>query len=467
VVDVIGLANPRRETEKSAPRGFSLLRWFSLLSLATILVTGTALAWFLTRYLENHMLMRDAEVSREFIETIVRTENSLAFTDDQHYDWPAEVLDRFVGHVPRLPDVVRANIFATDRTVIWSTEERLIGRRFDHNRELERALQDEIMVSSGMTQGDERKPEHVGFDDEASPDSTRRFVEAYLPIRDAAGQRVVAVVEIYKLPKALFRAIDSGVHLVWASAATGGLVVYGTLFWIVHRADRIMRDQRERLVEAETLSTIGEMAAAVAHGIRNPLASIRSAAELAQEEDSDGRQDCLHDIMSQVDRLDGWVRELLIASQDGMLPVECIDLDAVIRESLDGAAAEMHRRGIQMTFRSAPLPPVRGTRAPLAHVIRSIVSNAIEAMPEGGHLQVDCRPCEHGEVQVVVEDSGVGMAHLASQRAFRPLFTTKPNGIGLGLSLSRRILHRHAGRIELASSEGRGTRVVMSLPGGA
>jgi two-component system, NtrC family, sensor histidine kinase HydH len=209
------------------------------------------------------------------------------------------------------------------------------------------------------------------------------------------------------------------------------------------------------------------MAAAVAHGIRNPLASIRSAAELAHEEDSDGRRDCLNDIMSQADRLDGWVRELLVASRDGMLSVEQIDLNAVIRESLDGAAAEMHRRGIALTLHAASLPPVRGTRAPLAHAIRSIVSNAIEAMPEGGHLYVESRPTEKGEVQIVIQDSGAGMAQAVSQCAFRPLFTTKPNGIGLGLSLSRRILHRHAGRIELASREGRGTRVVMSLPGGA
>jgi len=113
----------------------------------------------------------------------------------------------------------------------------------------------------------------------------------------------------------------------------------------VRRANRIMHEQRERLVETETLSVIGEMAAAVAHSIRNPLASIRSAAELAHEEEGPGLSQCLHNITSQTDRLDDWIRELLAASRGGAVPVEKVDLNAVIKESLDGVAAEMRRRG--------------------------------------------------------------------------------------------------------------------------
>jgi two-component system, NtrC family, sensor histidine kinase HydH len=256
------------------------------------------------------------------------------------------------------------------------------------------------------------------------------------------------------------------VRLVWASAAIMGLVLYGSLFWIVRRASRIMHEQRERLVETETLSVIGEMAAAVAHSIRNPLASIRSAAELAYEEDSSGLHQCLQNITSQTDRLDGWVRELLAASRGGVVPVEKVDLNTVVKESLDGVASELQRRGINLTVNVTPLPPVRGTRAPLAHAIRSVIANAVEAMPQGGQLRVESRPTNEGHVEVVIEDTGVGMPAGIAQRAFKPLFTTKPNGVGLGLALTRRIVERHAGRIELDSREGRGTRVVLNLPVG-
>jgi two-component system, NtrC family, sensor histidine kinase HydH len=461
--DAAGLADVTGIQEKAEPRSFSLLRWFSVLSLLTILTTGTAMAWFLTRYLTDGMLMRDAEVTREFIESIVTTERGYSSTR-QPSAWPSDTLDRFVRHLPTLPDVIGANLFSSDQTVLWSSEQSIVGRRFESNDELKEALGNKIVAEAGVVTD---KAEHGWLKEATSRNAGQRFVEAYLPIRDETGERVIAVVEIYKLPTALFRSIDHGVRLVWASAAIMGLVLYGALFWIVRRADQIMHDQRERLVEAETLSVIGEMAAAVAHSIRNPLASIRSAAELAHEEDGPDLQQCLQSIMSQVDRLDGWIRELLVAARGGGVMVEQIDVHAIVRESLDGARADMQHREIVLTLDLAPLPLVRGTRAPLAHAIRSIVSNAIEAMPDGGHLRVETRLPQSGQVQIVIQDSGVGMPADVAQKVFRPLFTTKPNGVGLGLSLARRVVERHGGKIELTSAEGHGTWVILSLPAGA
>ena len=305
-----------------------------------------------------------------------------------------------------------------------------------------------------------------GFSKSGDIEGARRFVEAYLPIRDQTGQRVVAVAEIYKTPHALFEAIDRGVRLVWTSAAVGGIALYVALFWVVRRADQIMREQRVRIVEAETMAAIGEMAASVAHSIRNPLASIRSAAELAQEEEGDVLKQCLHNITDQSDRIDGWVRGLLTASRDSALPVEQLDLNAIISETLEGAATEMQRRGIEVAVHAGLLPCIRGTRLPLSHAVRSVVSNAVEAMPQGGKLCVVSRSTDEGFVEIIFEDSGPGIPQRLTERAFSPLFTTKPNGLGLGLSLSRLIVERHAGRIALESAEGRGTRVVLSLPAG-
>jgi two-component system, NtrC family, sensor histidine kinase HydH len=464
--DAASLVGAGGAQSTSSPQNFNLLRWFSLLSLLTILITGTAMAAFLTHYLTDSMLRRDAEVTREFIESIVTAEDSFSSFEARQPNGTTDALDRFVRHLPTLPDVIGANLYAADQTVLWSSEKSIIGRRFDSNDELEEALQNEIVAESGVFTVQDGKPEHVWLTETFLRNIGERFVEAYLPIRDATGQRVVAVVEIYKLPKTLFRSIDNGVRLVWASAAIMGLVLYGSLFWIVRRANRIMHEQRERLVETETLSVIGEMAAAVAHSIRNPLASIRSAAELAHEEEGSALQQCLQNITSQTDRLDGWIRELLAASRGGVVPVEKVDLNAVIKESLDGVASELQRRGITLTVNVTPLPPVRGTRAPLAHAIRSVIANAVEAMPQGGHLRVESRPTNEGHVEVVIEDTGVGMPAGVAQRAFKPLFTTKPNGVGLGLALSRRIVERHAGWIDLDSREGRGTRVVLNLPVG-
>ena len=445
---------------KTADHPFNLLRWFSLLSLFTIVVTGAGMAGFVTRYLTEHMLQRDAEVSREFIESIVNTEYMrLGIRGDQN--GLSEIQDRLIEHISKLPDLVRANLYGPDRVVIWSSESRLIGRRFDMNHELETALRGDIVVET-----EEDKPEHEWLFESGGIEAGRRFVEAYLPIRDQGARRVVAVVEIYKTPHALFQAVDRGVQLVWTGAALGGIALYVALFWVVRRADQIMRQQRARIVEGETMAAIGEMAASVAHSLRNPLASIRSAAELAQEEEGEVLKECLQNITDQADRIDGWVRGLLTASRDSALPVEQLDLNAIISETLEGAATEMQRRGIEVALDAAPLPEVRGTRLPLSHAVRNVVSNAVEAMPEGGKLRVVSRSTKAGFVEIIVEDSGAGMPARLADRAFSPLFTTKPNGLGLGLSLSRLIVERHAGRIALESAEGRGTRVVLSLPAG-
>src|SRR5215813_2372830 len=98
--------------------------------------------------------------------------------------------------------------------------------------------------------------------------------------------------------------------------------------------------------------------------------------------------------MAQADRLDGWVRELLAASRSSGLTVEQVDLNGRIRESLQGATADLRRQRIELTVQEGKLPSIRGSRVPLAHALSSVISNAIEAMPHGGHLRVESRSTE-------------------------------------------------------------------------
>src|SRR5262245_7537422 len=279
----------------SVQRPFSLLRWFSMFSFAALVIVGTAIALFLTRYLTTHMLMRDAEVGRDFIESILKTEKDSDFLTRAGPGAPASDLDPFIEHLPTLPDVVRVNLYGLDRSVIWSSDKLLVGRQFEDNHELEQALRGEIVVESGTIAADERKSEHMGLTATTPARESDRFVEEYLPIRDE-GKNVIAVIELYKLPLDLFDAIDRGVRFVWVSVAFGGILLYLAFFWIVRRADVLMHAQRERLIEAETLTAVGELAAAIGHGIRNPLASIRSAAELAREEDGTRPDECRPDV---------------------------------------------------------------------------------------------------------------------------------------------------------------------------
>ena len=438
------------------PEGFNLLRWFAALSLACVLVSGAGTALFLSRYLTQHMLERDAAVSAEFLESIVRAERTWAWFANPAASASAEPLESFFNHVSQLPGVVRANVYGANGQVLWSSDPALIGRHFEHNDELAAALRGQVVVESGVVP----KAEHVGL---ATGRGDARFTEAYLPVWDEARRQVVGVAEIYRTPEALFRAIDEGVRLIWLSGGLGMLLLYGALFGIAARARSVMLRQQQQLVEAEALAAIGAVASAVAHGIRNPLASIRSSAELAVLEDSAGAQECLADIQREADRVERWVRDLLLQARGEAVAPSAVDVTLLLAEAAHSFAGQASRQGVSLALATAAVPAVRAEAGALGQAIDNLVANAIEALPEGGevHLATRALPATQ-QVEISVRDTGAGMPGLPG--AGQLFFSTKARGTGLGLVLARRIVERQGGTLVLAPAPGGGTLASIRLP---
>jgi len=274
------------------------------------------------------------------------------------------------------------------------------------------------------------------------------------------------VVEVYRVPAALFQTIAHGLRLIWAIALGGGLFLYLTLFWIVRRADRVIEEQSERLLESETLAVIGEMTAAITHGIRNPLASIRTSAELCQDDASPSVREGARDIMAEVDRLTEWVRQLLTYSAQEPARLEAVYLAPLLKASLAGFDREMQRRGVELNVAVAvALPPVRAERVRLSHALNSLLSNALEAMPTGGLLEVAAKVSPDARtVEVKIRDNGVGIPRDQLPRVFAPFFTSKRKGLGLGLPLVKRIVTRFGGSVSVTSEPGQGSEIVVELP---
>ncbi|MCR0982707.1 sensor histidine kinase [Roseomonas populi] len=420
----------------------------------------------MSRFLTIHMLERDAAVSGEFIESIVRAEGTWSYFDNPASAGSRPALESIFSHVARLPGVVRANIYSSDGIVLWSSNPDLIGRRFTDNHELDRALGGEMIVESGTVET-RPKTEHQLLDSETGGS---RFMEAYLPVQDDTTKRVVGVVEIYRLPLALFAAIDKGTRLVWLSALAGAALLYAALTGLICRAECTLRYQQERLVEAETLAAVGAVASAVAHGIRNPLASIRSSAELAAlEDDWDLVRGSLADIEREADRVEGWIRELLLTARgDAVAPV-AVDIPALLAEAERRFAVKAERQGVRLTVRTEAVPPARGNSGPLGQALDSLVANGIEAMPDGGELRLEVRPAEGGRmVEIRICDTGAGLPELLARGRNTLFFSTKPRGTGLGLVLARRIVGLYDGTLELKKGPGgQGTRATITLPAAA
>ena len=295
-------------------------------------------------------------------------------------------LEEAFRHVAHIPDVLRANVFDHNGTVFLSSDNRLVGRNLGRNDELEEALGGRLVFNSGVV----RKQEHAGIETPFSGKGVAYFIEIYVPIRDEDANRVVGVVELYKAPDALSDAIHDVRRIVWASAILGGALLFAALFWIARRADSIMRHQQRRLLESETLALVGEMASAVAHAVRNPLAAIRSSAEMAVE--TGPSPDQAEDIVRAVDRVEGWVRELLGFSQPVSGQRLAIDANAVIRKCLQGFEADLAKRHVELIAQlQGELPPVRGDSALLGQVINSLVANAADAVGTQGRISVRSR----------------------------------------------------------------------------
>lgn len=442
---------------------FSLTRWFATVGLASIVLLAVIGALLLSRLFEERMLLQEGRLTAQFVQGVIDVEGAASYFDLQQ---PASsnYMEQLLAHIARSPDVLRTNLYSRDRLVIWSSDSSMTGRSFagDVNIELDSALAGNLEIhEEGADESAEAKVEHSNL---RSADDD--FIELYLPVWDEKRSTVVGAVELYRDPRQLRESIATGRKLVWAGALGAAAVLFVSLLPLVRRADSMIRAQQELIVETETLAAMGDLGSAVAHGIRNPLAVIRTSAEIVKEGNGETGREAASDIMDQVDRLEHWIRELLTYVQLPAGEQQLVGLDGVLRSSLEQFGSEMRRRGIEESTDISPgLPPVRGDAMLIGQVFRSLVSNAVEAMPRGGRLVVAAAAQPGGRVTIEVRDTGVGMSEEQLARAMKPFHTTKSQGLGVGLPLARRIVERMGGRIALSSRPGEGVTVRLTLPG--
>ena len=232
-----------------------------------------------------------------------------------------------------------------------------------------------------------------------------------------------------------------------------------------------MEQMRTQLNRAERLATLGQVAAGIAHQIRNPLEGIGSTATLLMEdfETGDSRYEDLQIILKETRRLDRIVNQIVdYARPRDLLPLTFSLVD-LIRESLQVLADPIKEKEVKVDFSPAPeLPPIRADRDQLKQVFLNIIQNAVEALGPKGHLGLflveELSEQELG-LRFRVVDNGKGISASALPRIFEPFFTIgKIRGTGLGLAICRNIIESHGGEIHAESREGMGTTISIWLP---
>jgi signal transduction histidine kinase len=231
-------------------------------------------------------------------------------------------------------------------------------------------------------------------------------------------------------------------------------------------------EERERL--RDRLAAVGEMAAAIAHEVKNPLAGIEVMAGLLRRKipDAPDAQMVLTDIINEAKMANAIVQEVLEFVRPIRLQVEYTTVNDAVQAAIQLADTKARRGGVSVKVDvPAGLPEIQADQHQLAQLFTNLLINAYEAMDGRGYVTVTAArtrldDAAEGRDAVVVEvaDSGPGMPPEVADRVFDPFFTTKSQGSGLGLAIVRKIVDAHDGRIDLETVPGTGTTVRVTLP---
>jgi signal transduction histidine kinase len=225
------------------------------------------------------------------------------------------------------------------------------------------------------------------------------------------------------------------------------------------------RDLREQLRHKERLAALGQVAAGVAHELRNPLATIRLRTQMNQRAVSDSavQQSCSM-VLEEIDRLNGIVERLLYFSRPLKLDVESFDLVLLLRDCVEAKTTLVRSETIRFLLDATNASVIiRGDRSKLYQVFDNILSNAIDALGPVGTVELTVLD-QNRYVTVECRDDGHGIPDDIRDKLFDPFFTTRPKGIGLGLSIAYEIVQAHDGTTEITSSPVKGTIVTVCLP---
>lgn len=233
----------------------------------------------------------------------------------------------------------------------------------------------------------------------------------------------------------------------------------------------LLNATRAELFTKEKLAVLGELTAGIAHEINNPAAVILGHIDLLQAELGENSvvQDEIDTIIEQVYRIRAIINNLLQYSRPGQVidQMQPLDINRVVQDTVSLVRYALDKKGISVERDFGDLPSAEGNRQQVQQVLVNLMLNAANAMPTQGRIWLTTRPwqTDDGElgVQIQVRDEGVGMSEEVRQRIFEPFYTTRENGNGLGLSISRSLAKRYGGDIKVESTLGKGSQFTIYL----
>ena len=454
----------------------SLTTRFAVHSFICIGIMTVALWFLVSDYLINGILRREWETTAQFVRTEVReflTAEDFTAKDRKPVGQKFAALLR---HITLMPDIVRFNVYNPQGVAIWAAvDKKLVGRSFADNEKLQEAIQGKVVAD--MSSLSQKENERAAL---------QKVVEVFIPVYSDVTRELLGVMEIYKRADPIDRDIREARIVVLLGALCGGLLLYLSLFAIVRQAARKIKEQEENLLKVQSdlvasqrMAAVGEIAAAVAHGIGNPLSSIRAAAQVAKLdcdecEGPDLQQKTLttlDEIIQQVDRVQKRMRGLLNFAKPMEPRPAPVEINSLLSDIVDVLRPRFAEAGVSPQLDlDRSLPEVQLDANHVEQIFMGLVTNALEATPNGGRVTIRTNTLKDNgsatNVHISIEDTGEGIPVDSRERVFDPFFTTKPDGTGIGLPLARKFVERNGGKIIVSDGTSGGAKFDVVFPVG-
>ncbi|MFT0802311.1 PAS domain S-box protein [Bacillus swezeyi] len=225
------------------------------------------------------------------------------------------------------------------------------------------------------------------------------------------------------------------------------------------------KELEERLRKSDTLHVVGELAAGIAHEIRNPMTALKGFIQLLKGSIKEDHSLYFNVITSELKRIESIITEFLILAKPQAIMYEEKDIVKIMQDTMDLLHAQANLDNVQMHLScEGQIPLIYCEPNQLKQVFINILKNAIEVMPDGGNVYVSIKPKGSDHIVVSLTDEGIGMTEDKLKRLGEPFYTTKERGTGLGLMVSYKIIEEHKGEIEVESEAGKGTTFHLTLP---
>jgi two-component system, sporulation sensor kinase E len=224
-------------------------------------------------------------------------------------------------------------------------------------------------------------------------------------------------------------------------------------------------EMEEQLRKSDRLNVIGELAAGIAHEIRNPMTALKGFIQLLEGSIKEAHSMYYQVITSELARMDSIINEFLFLAKPQVIKFQEKNINQIMKETVDLLNAQAILYNVQFnTQYDTSLPALYCEPNQLKKVFINIIKNAIEVMPDGGIISIKLNRIEHNQIHISIQDEGMGISKEIIKKLGEPFFTTKESGTGLGLMVSYRIIEEHKGTIQIESEEGKGTIFHITLP---